>query len=34
LFIPSDLAYGNSGACAIEGGLMLIFDVELLGINE
>lgn len=34
LFIPSDLAYGNRGSGAIEGGSMLIFDVELLGINE
>lgn len=34
LFIPSDLAYGNRGSGAIEPGSTLIFDVELLGINE
>ncbi len=35
LFIPSDLAYGDRGAGALIGpGTTLIFDVELLGINE
>ena len=35
LFIPSDLAYGDRGAGGkIAPGSTLIFDVELLGINE
>ena len=35
LFIPSDMAYGDKGAGSdIPGGATLIFDVELLGINE
>lgn len=34
LFIPSDLAYGDSAAGKIPPGSVLIFDVELLGINE
>jgi peptidylprolyl isomerase len=35
LFIPSDLAYGDRSAGRIIGpGSTLIFDVELLGINE
>ena len=34
LFIPSDLAYGDRAAGAIAPGSTLIFDVELLGINQ
>lgn len=35
LFIPSDLAYGDRGAGRVIGpGSTLIFDVELLSINE
>ncbi len=34
LFIPSDLAYGNRRMGKIGPGSTLIFDVELLGINE
>jgi len=35
LFIPSDLAYGDRGAGRKIGpGSTLVFDVELLGINE
>ncbi|MDX2506528.1 MAG: FKBP-type peptidyl-prolyl cis-trans isomerase [Gammaproteobacteria bacterium] len=33
-FIPANLAYGNQAMGKIEPGSMLIFDVELLGINE
>jgi len=33
-FIPSELAYGNSGAGQIGPGSVLIFEVTLLGINE
>ncbi len=34
LFVPSELAYGKRGAGKIAPGSTLIFDVELLGINE
>ena len=34
LFIPSKLAYGERSAGKIGPGSTLIFDVELLGINE
>jgi len=34
LFIPSGLAYGNRSAGKISPSSTLIFDVELLGINE
>lgn len=33
-FIPPDLAYGDRNMGAIGPGSVLIFDVELLGINE
>ncbi|MCL1043938.1 FKBP-type peptidyl-prolyl cis-trans isomerase [Shewanella electrodiphila] len=32
-FVPSTLAYGNRAAGKIEGGSVLIFEVELLAIN-
>ncbi len=34
LFVPSELAYGSRGAGSIGPDSTLIFDVELLGINE
>ncbi|MFD2180392.1 FKBP-type peptidyl-prolyl cis-trans isomerase [Veronia pacifica] len=33
-FIPADLAYGNRGVSSIKPGSTLIFDVELLEINQ
>jgi peptidylprolyl isomerase len=33
-YIPSELAYGNRSTGKIEAGSLLIFDVELLAINE
>lgn len=33
-FIPANLAYGDRSSGKIEGGSLLIFEVELLGINE
>ncbi|MES9898084.1 MAG: FKBP-type peptidyl-prolyl cis-trans isomerase [Sedimenticola sp.] len=33
-FIPSQLAYGNRSAGKIKAGSTLIFEVELLGIND
>jgi FKBP-type peptidyl-prolyl cis-trans isomerase FklB len=34
LFIPSDMAYGDSGRPGIEPGSTLVFEVELLSIGE
>jgi len=33
-FIPANLAYGNRSTGKIESGSLLIFEIELLGINE
>ena len=33
-FIPASLAYGNHSSGKVEGGSLLIFEVELLGIKE
>lgn len=33
LFIPAELAYGNRATGGIPAGSVLIFDVELIGIN-
>ncbi len=33
-YIPADLAYGNRAAGKIPPGSVLIFEIELLGINE
>jgi FKBP-type peptidyl-prolyl cis-trans isomerase len=34
-WVPSDLAYGDRGASAqIEGGRLLVFDIELISINK
>ncbi len=34
LYIPSDLAYGDGGSGSIPPGSLLIFEVELLGIEK
>jgi FKBP-type peptidyl-prolyl cis-trans isomerase FklB len=34
LYIPSDLAYGDGGSSAIGPGATLVFEVELLGIEN
>ena len=34
MFIPSSLGYGSCNVSSIKPGAALIFDVELLGINE
>jgi hypothetical protein len=34
LFVPSDLAYGDSGRPGIEPSSTLIFEVELLSIED
>ena len=34
LFIPSHLAYGDRSAGSIPGGSVLIFDVELIAVNN
>ncbi|MCS5550197.1 MAG: FKBP-type peptidyl-prolyl cis-trans isomerase, partial [Gammaproteobacteria bacterium] len=33
LYIPSDLAYGNTDQSSIPGGSTLVFEVELITIN-
>lgn len=34
LIIPSSLAYGNSGRTGIPGGAVLVFDINLIKVNE
>jgi FKBP-type peptidyl-prolyl cis-trans isomerase FkpA len=34
LVCPSDLAYGDAGHAGIPGGATLVFEVELLGIQD
>jgi FKBP-type peptidyl-prolyl cis-trans isomerase len=34
LFIPSDLAYGDAGRPGIDPGATLIFEVELMSIQD
>ncbi len=34
LYIPANLAYGNRATGKISGGSLLIFEIELLGINQ
>ena len=34
LYIPADLAYGDMATGIIPAGSLLIFEVELLGIEE
>ena len=34
LIIPSRLAYGNNGSRSIPGGAVIIFDVNLISVND
>lgn len=34
LLIPSHLAYGNAGRGTIPGGAVLVFDIDLISVNE
>ncbi len=34
LIIPSSLAYGNRGRSGIPGGAVLVFDINLIKVNE